>query len=184
MYHDEIAQAICTSVPGAHRWIFAVRRYCSYTYKLTCKRICRSRSLKKQDSQIQNRLWVQWCSGWQLLFILQNCKIFIRCTVTNVLVIDLYITYHSLFGFYHQVSIIQFSYGSKAPSTRCDFFWTTLVDFCWDMLANKNQTVWTSVQHCRTLFTNVVECSRMFEACCYFHGCSRTSMLFHKSCIV
>ena len=50
-----------------------------------------------------------------------------------------------------------------APFTRCDFCWTTLVDFCRDMLANKSRTVWTSGQHCRTLFTNVVECSSMLQ---------------------
>ena len=48
---------------------------------------------------------------------------------------------------------------------------STLVDFCRDMLANKNHTVWTSVE---ALSTIVHQCCRMFtnvQACCYFHGC-------------
>ena len=49
------------------------------------------------------------------------------------------------------------------------------------MLANKNRTVWTSVQHCRTLFPNVVECSRMFKHApismdVHEHGCCSTKV--------
>ena len=44
-----------------------------------------------------------------------------------------------------------------------------LLDFCRDMLAIKHRTVWTYVQHYRTLVTNVVQCSSMH----LFPWCSR-----------
>ena len=53
---DEIAQASCVGLNDKEGWVYAVRRYCGGSR--TCDSICKSGSLKAQDIQIKNKMYV------------------------------------------------------------------------------------------------------------------------------